>query len=99
MVGHDDWPALAALLERELAVIARLADEQAAKSTDDPATLARAAALQARYAALGERVAAARERAGRELEEIHHTGRRLRAVRGAYAAPVDRSTGGHHAAA
>jgi len=100
-VGHDDWPALAALLERELAVMTRLAAEQENAPPADAATLARARALRDRYAALGERVEAARRRSTRELAELDQSGRRLRAVRGAYAAsPSDRDdTPGHHAAA
>lgn len=100
-IGHDDWPALAALLERELAVITRLAAESDGKPAADAATFARAQALRDRYAALGERMDLARVRAERELSELNQSGRRLRAVRGAYAAsPRDHDDGpGHHAAA
>lgn len=99
MVGHDDWPALAGLLERELAVITRLAEDQRASPVVDAATLARAEALRERYAALGERLTEARARAGRELAEIDQHGRRLRAVRGAYAAARSPAPTTHHAAA
>ncbi len=99
-VGHDDWPALAGLLERELAVIARLAAEQEDAAPADAATLARAQALRDRYDALDERVAAARLAAERECAELDQSGRRLRAVRGAYAAPAARDDDtGRHAAA
>lgn len=82
-IGHDDWPALAGLLERELAVLTRLAEERAGAPADSAAG-ARAGALRARYAALGERVAEARRRASAELAGLDQAGRRLRAVRGAY---------------
>lgn len=99
--GHDDWPALAALLERELAVIARLAAEQDGAPPADPATQARAEALRARYAALGQRVGRARAASELERAELERGSRRLRAVRGAYAAsPRDHGDGrDRHAAA
>ncbi len=81
--GHDDWPALAGLLERELAVLTRLAEERAGLPADAEAS-ARAEALRARYAALGDRVAEARRRAADELAGLDQAGRRLRSVRGAY---------------
>lgn len=80
-IGHDDWPALAKLLERELEVVARLATEA---PSDDAALLARAQALRDRYAALSERIDAARQRAQTELNQLGESTRRLRDVRGAY---------------
>ena len=99
-IRHDDWPALAAILERELEVIARLGLEQDAAPANDAATLARAEALRSRYAALGERVERARADAESERAEIERGSKRLRSVRGAYAPHrrgPDDST--HHAAA
>ena len=99
-IHRDDWPALAAILERELEVICRLGLEQNAAPAEDAATLARAEALRSRYAALGERVDQARARAELERAELKRNSRRLRSVRGAYSPPSrgpDDST--HHAAA
>ncbi len=81
--GHDDWPALASLLEREVAVLTRLAEERAGAPGDAEAS-SRADALRARYAVLGERVAEARRLATEELAGLDQAGRRLRSVRGAY---------------
>ncbi|MEO0054873.1 MAG: hypothetical protein RLZZ50_820 [Verrucomicrobiota bacterium] len=81
--GHDDWPALAGILERELAVLTRLAEERAGAPADAE-TSARAEALRDRYAVLGERVAEAHRRTKQELAELDQAGRRLRSVRGAY---------------
>lgn len=80
---HDDWPALAGLLERELAVLTRLAEERAGAPADAEAS-ARAVALRERYTRLGERVAEAQRLATQELAELDQAGRRLRSVRGAY---------------
>lgn len=83
-IGHDDWPALAALLERELAVVTRLSHDARPATEIDPRLLARARSLHARYVALDSRLARARELATAELAEIAQTGRRLHAVRDAY---------------
>lgn len=91
-IGHDDWPLLARVLDRELAVLTRLARERdgvAAGGLDtepepDPELLARAEALHARYEALAAKVGEARTRAEAELAETHGSRRRLHAVRGAY---------------
>lgn len=81
-VGHEDWPALAALLDRELAVLTRLAAEP---PTRDPALESRAAALAERYQKLGDLVSAAQTRVAAELAELGEAARRARAVQGAYA--------------
>ncbi len=81
-VGHEDWPALAALLDRELAVLTRLAGEAPAR---DPDLEARATALADRYRRLEDVVTAAQTRVARELAELGSAARRARAVQGAYA--------------
>jgi hypothetical protein len=85
-LGHDDWPALAALLERELAVLRRLGDGIDPAAAEDARNLAQARKLRERYAALESRIEAARTRAAAELAELDRSGRRLREVRGAYGA-------------
>lgn len=82
--GQEDWPALAALLEREVAVVARLAEEQAASPAADADTLGAVTRLRTRHRLLAGRIAAARAAANDELSEMRSAGRRLRAVRGTY---------------
>lgn len=91
-IGHDDWPALAALLERELAVLTRLARDGAGPRPDDPRLLAGARTLRARYSALERRIAEARVRAAEELAGLNRAGGRLRSVRGAYGAGAGGAT-------
>jgi hypothetical protein len=81
-VEFEDWPALAELLDRELAVITRLA-EQAPSA--DPALAARAAVLQERYVRLGEIVTSAQTRVSEELTRLAEASRRARSVQTAYA--------------
>jgi len=83
-LGCDDWPALAALLERELAVVTRLAHGAQGSTLADPSLVERVNALGARYAGLAARLAQARELANEELTQIAHTTRRLQAVCNAY---------------
>ncbi len=80
-VGHDDWPELARILDRELDLLGRIAQEE---PSTDPALSARAGALSRRYATLSERIAAARARAEAELATIGETTRHIRNVRRAY---------------
>lgn len=92
--GRDDWPALARVLERELAVLTRLASERGAGGAEADAAreaelMARAEALHRRHAALGDRLARARADATAELAEIGATRRRMRSVGGAYATRPD----------
>jgi hypothetical protein len=91
-IGHDDWPLLARVLDRELAVLTRLAKERegvaaggdGAESEPDPELLARAEALHTRYEALAGRLNEAKARASEELSELGARRRQLHAVRGAY---------------
>lgn len=99
VIGHDDWPALAGLLERELAVLTRLAADASEPERIDPRLLARARALRERYAALERRTAAARARAAEELSGIDGAGHRLRAVHGAYGSGSHGGESFHSAAA
>lgn len=83
-IGHDDWPALASLLDRELAVLTRLAAEAGPESLVDLRARAAAEALRERYTELERRLTEARRRATEEFAELGGTARRLRAVQGAY---------------
>jgi hypothetical protein len=80
-VGHEDWRGLSSVLERELAVLRRLAEEKAG----DHAELApRAEALRRRFGRLSERIEAARVRDLAELASINDTSQRVKAVRHGY---------------
>jgi hypothetical protein len=81
-VGHDDWSALAAILERELALLQDLPEDPARHS--DEALSARARLLRQRYALLSERIAAARVRDEAEYAKLRETSRRVHGVRHAY---------------
>ncbi len=81
-VRLEDWPALAELLDRELAVITRLAGET---PSTDPALLARASVLQARYQGLSEIITSAQARVSEELNGLAEASRRARSVQTAYA--------------
>lgn len=95
-IGHDDWPLLARVLDRELAVLSRLARQRAGEGSaggaiangegdePDPELLARAEALHARYEALAGAVEKAKARTVTELAEVGGRRRQLHAVRGAY---------------
>ena len=83
-VGHDDWQGLVGILERELALLTRLATEATAPPTDDIAQ--RTGALRQRYATLSDRIAASQQRDQAELAQIGETTRRIRAVKHAYRA-------------
>ncbi|NDC73986.1 hypothetical protein EBZ70_01545 [bacterium] len=80
-VGLEDWPALAELLDRELAVITRLAEQGPAH---DPALTARATVLQERYMRLGEIVTLAQARVSEEMTGLAEASRRARSVQTAY---------------
>lgn len=81
-VGHDDWPALVQILERELALLTRLAGETSGQPSDELAL--RADALHERYTSLSKHIAAARRRDEQELASLGETNRRIRAVKHAY---------------
>jgi hypothetical protein len=89
---HDDWPALAALLERELALTTRLADGAGTTSPSDGGVapsadvLEKVERLRERHRELAARIDAARAAANAELSEMGSARRRLHAVRGAYGA-------------
>jgi len=80
-IGHDDWPGLVAVLERELALLRRLA-------TDRPDSLRqlapRAEKLRQRYAGLAARISAAQAQNREELAGLGETTRRMKSVRTAY---------------
>ncbi|MCX6938299.1 MAG: hypothetical protein NTU80_10455 [Verrucomicrobia bacterium] len=81
-VGHDDWSALASILERELALLQNLPEDPARHT--DAALAARAQLLRQRYAAMSERIAAARARDETEYSALRETSRRVHGVRHAY---------------
>jgi len=83
-VGHDDWPGLVGILERELALITRLACETAGPA-DDLADRARA--LHQRYEKLSDTITAARQRDQAEIVQLGETTRRIRSVKHAYRSP------------
>jgi len=80
-VGHDDWPGLVGVLERELALLTRLAREAAAPA-DGLAD--RAGALRQRYETLSTRIDSARARADEEIVSLGETTRRIQKVRRTY---------------
>jgi hypothetical protein len=80
-VGHDDWPALVQILERELALLTRLARENVEPSDE---LAIRADALHERYTSLSKHIAAARRRDEEELASLGETNRRVRAIKHAY---------------
>ncbi|MFA6286599.1 MAG: hypothetical protein WC661_04375 [Opitutaceae bacterium] len=81
-IGHDDWPALAGILERELALLQRIASET---PPAEPGLVERATKMRQRYTRLSERILAARIRDAAELAGLGETARRVQAVRHAYA--------------
>ena len=80
-IGHDDWPGLVSVLERELALLQRIAEE---KNPPSRAVTARAEALNQRYTALSDRISAAQAKAKEEFAQIGESKRRLKDVRQAY---------------
>lgn len=80
-VGHDDWPGLAGVLQRELALLQRIALEK----TESKAPLApRAEKLRRRYSRLAERLDEARSRGLAELAALGSTAARVNDVRRTY---------------
>ncbi len=81
-VGHDDWPGLVQILERELALLTRFACEAAAAPDDELAH--RAGVLRERYSSLSDHITIARLRDESELCRLGETTRRIRDVKNAY---------------
>ncbi len=81
----DDWPGLAALAERELALVRRLAEVAAGGGPDPAGELTRrVAALQARFTRVQARLAEGRARIEARLGAVRQATVRARAVGGAY---------------
>jgi hypothetical protein len=81
-IGHDDWTGLVSILERELALLTRLACE---KPDPTPALLTRAEALHTHYDQLAARITTAQAQATAEHATLKKTTRRIQAVKHAYA--------------
>ena len=79
--GHDDWPALVGILERETQLLARLAQE---KPTEANALKPHAEKLSQRLNALSQRIETARVRDAHELANLGETTQRMHAVRKTY---------------
>lgn len=83
-VGHDDWPGLVRVLENELALLTRLATENAAAPGRGSSLAERSAALKERYERLSARVADSLRRSREEYAGLGETAGRVRAIRKAY---------------
>jgi hypothetical protein len=79
--GHDDWPGLVSVLERELALLQRIAEEKNAPSAE---LTARAEALNQRYTTLSARISEAQTKAKEEFVQLGESKRRLKDVHQAY---------------
>lgn len=95
---RDDWPALAEILQRELAVVHGLVDAQSSEQPND-ALLARVNEVQLRLHRLAEEIVQAKRRHQGELDELNATARHLRAIGSSYARPLDSGLGMAHDAA
>ncbi len=96
LIGREDWPALSALFDRELALLNRLALERASapratastaaatETETDAEVMARAEALRLRFSRIQDVLLAARDRADSELRQLQQAGQRVRAVHTAY---------------
>ena len=83
-VGHDDWPSLVGILERELLLLRRLAQEN---PVEDPTLKPRLETLSRRYEHLFQQIEAAKIRSLQELDNLKATRQRVHAVRNAYMKP------------
>ncbi len=83
-LANQDWPALAELLERELAVLARLGDAGERPPREHPADSSAARRLEQRLSDFSRRIEAARAAAHAELSSLGSARRRMSAVREAY---------------
>lgn len=92
---RDDWPALAALLQRELEVVHGLVDAQSGEPPND-ALAARVHQVQLRLRRLDEEIVQAKQRHQTELDELNATARRLRTIGSSYARPIDSGLGLTH---
>ncbi len=80
-VGHEDWPALVDILERELALLQRLTQETPA---DSPALKPHTEKLQQRFDKMALRIAAAQARDSEELAKLGETTKRIHGMRKTY---------------
>ena len=80
-VGHDDWPGLVGILERELALLQRLAQE---KPTEAAALKPHAEKLNQRFEKLAQRIEAAKTRDAQEFASLGETAKRVHGVRKTY---------------
>ena len=87
LAGQQDWNGLAALFDRELALLSELAVLRADLPASDPASpeiTAQVEALRERYARLQAGMAATHAEQKKEYAGLAEAGRRIRAVAGAY---------------
>jgi hypothetical protein len=80
-MGHEDWHGLVNILERELALLQRLAQE---KPADAAALKPHTEKLQQRFDKMALRIAAAQARDSEELAQLGETTKRIHGVRNTY---------------
>lgn len=95
---RDDWPALAEILQRELAVVHGLVDAQSSEQPNDALSV-RVDQVQLRLHRLEREIVQAKRRHQAELAELNATARRLRTIGSSYARPIDSGLGLTHDAA
>jgi len=91
-IGHDDWPALVNILERELLLLQRLGQENPA---DVSALKPHTEKLQQRFDKMALRIAAAQARDREELASLSETTKRIHAVRKTYVKSANTSVAGN----
>jgi hypothetical protein len=80
-MGHEDWHGLVSILERELALFQRLAQE---KPTEASALKPHTEKLQQRFDKMALRIAAAQARDSEELAKLGETTKRIQGMRKTY---------------
>ena len=91
-IGHDDWPALVSILERELILLQRLDQENPA---DASALKPHTKKLLERFDKMALRIAAAQARDSEELASLSETTKRIHAVRKTYVKSANAKVAGN----
>ena len=91
-IGHDDWPALVSILERELLLLQRLGQENPANAS---ALKPHTEKLQQRFDKMALRIAAAQARDSAELASLSETTKRIHAVRKTYVKSTNAKVAGN----
>ena len=83
-IGNDDWAGLVNILDRELLLLQRLAQE---KPAETPEFKQHAEKLSQHFDQVAQRIAAAKARDIQELISLRETTKRMHAVRKTYLKP------------